>query len=202
MSTLRNLRRINWTIGDSARLRSDLADVARFSADLQFEAPDATSDSCAHHGRWTGQLPVWPFDRPEPEGLGMLVPVGLRVLVACRAAHPMVAPLVVPLDPRPDIYEHSVHDWHVAPYGDLCLMQSPSDWSPNDRISDLLLKACGWRIEYALMKAGVVDTMTLRGIVDDESRDNLVTRAAARAMSGGSHAVTSSPQEAEGDSNE
>ena len=119
MSALSNLGRIDWTIRDAARLRRDLADVAEFSADLQFEAPDATSDSCAQHGRWTGQLPVWPFDRPEPAGLGTLVPFGLKVLVACRAAHPMVAPLVVPLDPRPDIREHSVHDWHVAPYGNL-----------------------------------------------------------------------------------
>ncbi len=36
------------------------------------------------------------------------------------------------------------------------------------------MKACGWRIEYALMKAGLIDAMTTSGIVSDSSLDGLI----------------------------
>jgi hypothetical protein len=42
---------------------------------------------------------------------------------------------------------------------------------------DLLLKAAGWRVEYSLMEAGVIEAMTLRGIVDDDQLDHLVAVA-------------------------
>ncbi|WP_142926661.1 hypothetical protein [Mycobacterium marinum] len=40
---------------------------------------------------------------------------------------------------------------------------------------DVLLKAAGWRIEYALMKAGLIDTMTINGIVTDTALDEMIT---------------------------
>lgn len=55
----------------------------------------------------------------------------------------------------------------------LCLLQADAAWSGRDSIVDLLLKAAGWRIEYALMRAGLVRAMTVHGIADDDSLDHL-----------------------------
>jgi hypothetical protein len=62
--------------------------------------------------------------------------------------------------------------------GSLCLLQDDAAWTGRDSVVDLLLKAAGWRVEYALMRAGVIEAMTLRGIVDDDQLDHLVTPAA------------------------
>ncbi len=171
---------VYWTADDPARLARDIAEVEAFAPDLVFEPPSAAPND-THHGRWAGILPVWPFDRSRPRGIDRLVPVGLRVEVDCSAAHPMVPPMVLPVEPEPLIIERSQHDWHVAPSGHLCLMQSVGDWTPTESIADLLIKACGWHIEYALMKAGVITAMTTAGIVSDDSRDHLVTTAASRS---------------------
>jgi hypothetical protein len=172
-----------WTDIDSQRLERDLADVRAFAPDLAFEAPPGDYHGVVHHGLWTGVLPVWPFDRTKPAGLDELVPTGLRVRVECSAAHPVVPPAVFPLDPLPELAERSQHVWHVAPDGRLCLMQTVGAWRPSDTVSDLLAKACGWRIEYALMKAGRVDAMTIEGIVSDSTRDGLIVEAAAAITS-------------------
>jgi hypothetical protein len=94
------------------------------------------------------------------------------------AAHPMVPPQVHPVDPEPALDERTQHRWHVAPGGALCLLQTYGAWTPESSIVELLLKAAGWRVEYALMKSGVVDAMTVNGIVSDPSRDHLVAQAA------------------------
>jgi hypothetical protein len=164
-----------WTATDPKRLARDLADVADFAPNLTFEAPPGTGH--LHHGRWSGTLPIWPFERPRPERLDELITTGLLCEVYCSAAHPMTPPHIVPLSPEPEILERSQHVWHVAPHGDLCLLQTIGDWSPSASIVELLLKASAWRIEYALMKAGVVDSMSTNGIVDDPSRDSLVALA-------------------------
>ncbi|WP_291813577.1 hypothetical protein [Cellulomonas sp.] len=169
---------VYWTDVDQRRLQMDLADVAALAPDLTFEPPPGVDG--AHQGAWTGDLPLWPFQRDRPDGLTELLPRGLRVQVRCSAAHPVVPPEIVPVDPEPLLVERSMNLWHVAPHGQLCLMQSYGAWTPSDRVSHLLLKACGWHIEYALMKAGVVEAMSERGIVEDDSRDHLV-RAAVEA---------------------
>lgn len=180
---------VYWTDVDPGRLARDRADVRAFAPDLAFETPPGGNPEVKHHGVWTGVLPVWPFDRPKPAGLDELVHSGLRVQVECSAAHPVVPPAVLPLDPLPELAERSQHIWHVAPDGRLCLMQTIGAWRPSDTISDLLEKACAWRIEYALMKAGIVDSMTVGGIVSDGTWDALITQAAA--------AITSHPADSD-----
>lgn len=170
---------VYWTDVDPERLARDLADVRVFAPDLAFETPPGGYLGVEHHGAWTGVLPVWPFDRPKPAGLDELVPSGLRVRVECSAAHPVIPPAVFPLDPLPELAQRSQHLWHVAPDGRLCLMQTIGAWRPSDTVSDLLEKACAWRIEYALMKAEVVEWMTVDGIVSDGERDELIAMAVA-----------------------
>ncbi|MBM7497342.1 hypothetical protein [Oerskovia paurometabola] len=163
---------VYWTDVDQHRLQQDLADVHALAPGLAFELPPGVN--APHQGLWTGELPLWPFEREQPDGLTELLAHGLRVNVLCSAAHPVVPPTILPIDPSPLLSERSMNVWHVAPRGQLCLMQSSGSWRPSDRVSDLLLKACGWHVEYALMKAGVVEAMSERGIVEDESRDLLV----------------------------
>jgi hypothetical protein len=90
----------------------------------------------------------------------------------------MVAPLIRPLDPEPGLLERTNHKWHVMGDGSLCLLQDDAAWTGRESIVGLLLKAAGWRVEYALMKADLIDAMTLRGIVDDDQLDHLVALAA------------------------
>lgn len=176
------IRPVFWADEDERRLKRDLAEVATLAPDLVFEPPPVEPVGVvAHHGLWRGRLPVWPFERPQPRGLAHLIPVGLECEVYCSPVHPVLPPAVRPLNPEPKLNERSAHRWHVAPSGTLCLMQSVGSWDPADSVADLLLKACGWRIEYELMKAGAVETMTLRGIVDDPELDTVIADLAAAA---------------------
>lgn len=171
-----------WHEAEPGRHERDLEEISAFSPDLAFTAgPGEDLAGLPHHGVWVGRLPVWPFDRPAPAGLDGLVPQGLVCAVWYSAAHPVLPPRIQPLDPKPEIVERSQHTWHVAPDSTLCLMQSLGSWEPETSVVDLLEKACGWRIEYALMKAGVITEMTLCGIVNDDSLDSLITKAAAEA---------------------
>ncbi|WP_306232104.1 hypothetical protein [Agrococcus beijingensis] len=102
-----------------------------------------------------------------------------EVRVTYPAAYPMVPPAIEPLTPEPTLEEQSQTAWHVAPNGYLCLLQSDGDWQPEASITELLIKASGWRVEYALMKAGLVSAMSIRGLVSDTSRDELITAASA-----------------------
>lgn len=169
---------VMWHEAEAGRLARDIEEINDFAPGLEFE-PGPGDGPVPHHGRWHGQLPVWPMERPEPDGLSSVVPAGLTVEIWYSAAYPMLPPAIYPLDPEPTLAERSQHDWHVAPDGSLCLLQTLASWDPRWSIVELLRRACGWRIEYALMKASLVDSMTLCSIVDDESRDRLVSEAAA-----------------------
>jgi hypothetical protein len=171
---------IFWPDAEPQILARDLADIAAFAPDLTYEPPKTVGRRVIHHGRWIGRLPLWPFDRAMPVGLGDLVPGGVSVMMSYSAAHPVLPPRVTVLDPEPELEERTQHRWHVAPGGSLCLLQTEGDWTPETSPVELLLKAAGWRIEYALMKARVVDSMTTNGIVSDPARDHLITEAAAR----------------------
>ncbi|WP_083739556.1 hypothetical protein [Mycobacterium sp. MS1601] len=128
--------------------------------------------SAHENGQWAGELPMWPFDRDPPDGLGALLGGrGLEVLVRCGQAYPVAAPRIVPLDPQPEIAERTQQRWHVNGDGTLCLFQSEAVWTPRATLADVLLKAAGWRIEYALMKTGLIDTMTINGVVTDNALD-------------------------------
>ena len=103
-------------------------------------------------------------------------------VLASEAEHgdPVVSPYVVPLDPKPLAEELTQTRWHVLGNGALCLFQTQADWDPSSSVTDLLLKAAGWRIEYGLLKAGVRTDMTMAGIVYDDSLDHLIAEAATR----------------------
>jgi hypothetical protein len=108
----------------------------------------------------------------------------MGVVVVYSAAHPMVAPTIYPTEPEPEIVEWTQHRWHVLGDGGLCLLQSVAAWDPAASLTDLLDKAAAWRVEYALLKAGVREHMSLGGIADDDSLDHLVAEAAQRQADG------------------
>ncbi len=160
-----------WWHDQPARLQRDLDDLAASGMDLAWSATDS--------GLLTGRLPIWPFARPAPAGLKELFDgQGLAVEVTFGHGYPMVCPGVRPVDPSPPLARWTQHKWHVNGNGTLCLLQSADAWDPLTPLSDVLRKSASWRVEYALLEAGVIDTMTLRGIVDNDELDHLVAEAA------------------------
>lgn len=171
--------RVPWWHAEPARLVRDQADVGGLAPGLQFESPDDSD------GLWRGVLPRWPFERNEPAALDELIgPSGLEAVIAYPAAYPMIPPFVFPLDPQPLFEEWTLRKWHVLGDGSLCLFQSFAGWDPAASINEIVLKAAGWRIEYALVKAGVLDVMSERGMATDPSLDPLIEQAAAGTETG------------------
>lgn len=164
---------ISWFVSEPARLARDRAEVAEAFPALSWIAEGA--------GGFDGALPLWPFTRPRPDALEQLTGAhGLDLELRYAQAYPMVAPSIRPLDPHPSVEKWTLHDWHINGDGTLCLLQAHVLWDPNASVVDLLLKAAGWRIEYALMQAHAIDAMSLNGIVSDPSFDALITDTAAR----------------------
>lgn len=171
------LRPKGWTDWDPRRFAREKSEVPEFAPGLTF----LELGTCyAPHGGWRGFLPLWPFDRAKPEGLELLVPSPFEVIIAYSAAHPVVSPKVIPISPEPRAEEISLTQWHILPDGALCLFQSESMWVPEASTAELLLKASGWRIEYALVEAGALPAMTIHGIVSDDSLDSLISDTAAK----------------------
>jgi hypothetical protein len=161
---------LTWWVCEPRRLARDHTEVTERFPDLTWH-PDGP-------GRWEGRLPLWPFDRPEPARLQELVgEAGMPVRVDYGHAYPMVPPAIYPLDPVPEPVEYTQARFHVMGDGSLCLLQDAATWSGRDSITDLLLKAAGWRVEYAFLKAGVIEAMTVNGIVTDASQDHLIAEA-------------------------
>jgi hypothetical protein len=168
MTVRRNIAPIAWWEAEPARFARDQDEVAARFPELIWQQSGA--------GGWVGRLPMWPLERPEPAGLSRLLGgAGLEVVIAYRQAYPMVPPRIYPIDPRPGAVECTQQRWHVNGDGSLCQFQTDTAWDPRDSICDLIVKAAAWRVEYALMKAGALEQMTLHGIVDDPSLDDLVT---------------------------
>ncbi len=106
----------------------------------------------------------------------------MPVVVEYGHAYPMVPPAVFPLDPQSEPLERTQNRFHVLGDGSLCLLQDDAAWTGRSSITDLLLKAAGWRVEYALIKTGVIEAMSLCGIVDDDQFDHLIVQAASAAQ--------------------
>ena len=127
-------------------------------------------------GSWEGRLPRWPFERPEPEHLTAWIgEEGLLLRLEYGQAYPMVAPRLVPVDPLPEPFEWTQHRWHVNGDASLCLLRDDV-WTGRESVVDLLLKAAGWRIEYALMKHQTIEHMTGSGIVTDDRLDHFLAQ--------------------------
>lgn len=163
---------VPWWHAEPSRLERDRREVGEAFPDLTLDLDG--------EGAWTGTLPLWPFDRPVPDGLDVLTGGrGLVVRLDYRAAYPLVSPWITPVDPEPLVEEWTQTRYHVLGNGALCLFQTQADWDPSSSVVELLLKAAGWRVEYALLRAGARTEMTMPGIVRDPSLDALVTSTAA-----------------------
>ncbi|MYW69030.1 hypothetical protein GTY65_33885 [Streptomyces sp. SID8379] len=158
---------IAWWECEPRRLHRDQEEITTRFPDLAWKQDEA--------GTWEGRLPRWPFDRPEPAHLtDWTSGEGLLLRMECHQAYPMVAPRIIPLDPRPQPFEWTQHRWHVNGDASLCLLREAAAWTGRESAVDLLLKAAGWRIEYALMKHNMIDEMTANGIVSDDRLDHLL----------------------------
>lgn len=141
---------------------------------VQLEFP-GLAWSIAENGQWSGHLPIWPFEREVPAGLAELLDgLGLEVVVRCGQAYPAAPPRVIPVRPEPKLLERTQSRWHVNGDGSLCLFRDEAMWTTRVGLRDVLLKACGWHIEYALMKAGRIESMTTIGIVHDPELDRVI----------------------------
>lgn len=168
-----HLRPVPWFAQDAARLQRDKDEIGAFAPSLSFIAPGAELEE----GGWAGTLPLWPFDREAPAGVDVLVPQGLEVVIEYTSAYPMVPPNVHPVNPVPELCERSQSDWHVLPHGPLCLFQSVGQWRPEASLTEVLLKAAGWNLEYFLMKQKAISRMTESGIVSSPELDHFLTGA-------------------------
>ncbi len=166
---------IPWWQAEPTRLARDREETTEAFPMLAFAAQGQAG--------WVGRLPVWPFARPAPPRLDELVLEGVDIVLAYGAAYPIVSPWIFLRDPEPLPLELTQARWHVLGNGALCLFQTQADWDPASSVVDLLRKTAGWRIEYALLKAGVREDMTMAGIVNDDSLDELVPAAAERLVS-------------------
>lgn len=156
-----------WWRYDEARLETDTAEITAHFPDLE-----PFSEGGAGAG-WSGRLPLWPFERPAP----LCFPnqaKGLGLLLAFLPAYPMAMPRILPLDPEPEFIERTQHRWHVNGDGSLCLLQAQRAWTGWETVTDLLLKAAGWRLEYELVRNGVYSEMSMSGIATDSSRDDAI----------------------------
>lgn len=162
-----------WSDEDPKRLERDRQEIGAFAPLMQISEPGADLEFL--HGRWAGEIPRWPFDRDEPAGLDRLLGDSqFEVRMDYPSAYPMTPPRLYPANVQPELEEHSQGVWHVSPDGSLCLLQSTGGWAPEASATEMLMKAAGWRIEYALMKAGVIKEMTTNGIVSDPVHDALI----------------------------
>lgn len=126
-------------------------------------------------GGWRGNVPIWPFGRPEPPGLlALMGGRPLEVHITCGHAFPMVEPSIRPLSVEVPFHVLGWTNWHIAPDGTLCLLQESSQWDPAGAAADLIPKISGWNIEFWLMINGHIDSMTVQGIVEDDSLDVLL----------------------------
>jgi hypothetical protein len=163
---------VTWWQCEPRRLARDQMEVTDRFPGLEWRPEGA--------GGWFGRLRRWPFARGEPPGLVETIgEEGLQIGLVYGHAYPMVAPAIFPIDPEPPLSARTDQRWHVMGDGSLCLLQDDAAWTGRESIVELLLKAAGWRVEFELMRRGVIETMTINGIVADPKLDHLVGEVAA-----------------------
>lgn len=168
------LARVRWFEAAPEVLARERAAMAAAAPDMQWR-----DELVWHHRRvcgWEGLVPAWAGDRPAPAGLDELLNGRrLKVRVLYREAFPMVPPVLDPVDPAPSIHYRTLTRWHLAGDGSLCTVQTAQDWQPgHDTAADLIRKASGWFIEYLLMQDERIEAMTLNGISEDTSLDEVI----------------------------
>ncbi|PPF75507.1 hypothetical protein [Pseudoclavibacter sp. Z016] len=154
-----------WWEDDPARLEQEIADVRAVAPLLTWTEEEA--------GWFEGPLPLWPFARSAPANISdLLDPFVVRV--EYNHAFPAAPPHILPLLPQPVPTIRGFTQFHVLPSGRLCLLRDADQWYPWSKTSELLLKASGWAIEFALFEAGAITRMSMSGIVIDTSHDELI----------------------------
>jgi hypothetical protein len=160
-----NVAARTWWEDDPERLDLEIADVHGIAPLLTWTAEGA--------GFFEGPLPLWPFSRPAPKDIAdLLDPFVVRVEYG--HAFPAAPPQVLPLSPRPVPTIRGFTQFHVLPSGRLCLLRDADQWYPWSRTSELLLKASGWAVEFALLGADSISQMSVSGIVIDTSYDDAI----------------------------
>jgi hypothetical protein len=154
--------------------------LAAEQAAMAVAAPHLAWVNSEPSGGWQGTAPLWPFCRPQPAGLSELVGGPLAVRVICGHAFPMVEPAVRPLSVGVPFRALGWTSWHVTPTGMLCLLQESAQWDPSSPAAALVPKISGWHIEFWLMRAGHVETMTECGISEDDILDGLLDELGRR----------------------
>lgn len=163
---------VPWWQAEPGRLERDRRAIAtRFTGLTWNDPPEAIRGA----GGWFGRLPLWPFDRTKPAELAR-VGAGLLVQLVYPQAYPVLAPAIYPMGPQPEVMQLTDHRWHLNGDGSLCLLRSADQWNARDGVADLLIKAAAWRIEYALMRAGLIEAMTETGIVSTAASDSLIAQ--------------------------
>lgn len=160
--------RLSWLEAEPRRLALERASMPSIAPDLDW----------LQSGGWEGVLPVWPFQRRQPDGLDeFLGGRRVRVRIEYLESFPMTAPRFWPLEPEPPVAVRSMAQWHVMPDGTLCLLQSAAAWDPGGTAADLVPKAAGWFLEYLLLSDDAIEAMTESGIADDDGLDCLWSAA-------------------------
>lgn len=157
-------KRVSWVDAEPSAARRERERMAVVAPGLCWsEGPS---------GGWTGNVPLWPFERDPPEGLGAFTKgQELKVRIEYPQSYPMAEPRFVPLDPVPPLEFRSWSTWHVLPNGGLCLLQEAAVWDGTHTAADLVPKASGWFLEYLLIVRGIIEKMTVNGIATDDSLD-------------------------------
>jgi hypothetical protein len=181
---------IAWWQDDPGRLDAECAAMAEAAPDLNWVDARfaATANAAAARtwfdaatGGWFGEVPLWPFDRPRPRGLGDLVGGRpLLVAVQCWPVHPMMAPIVTPLGVPLPLEALGLNTWHLVPSGALCLFRGDAWWDPASLVAELVPKISGWYIEYHLMMRGCITRMPDRGVNVDDALDQVIDDCVAR----------------------
>lgn len=160
-----SLPRLSWLEAEPRRVALERETMPGIAPELRW----------LEDGGWEGVMPVWPFYRPEPPGLGAFLD-GRRfhVRIQYLESFPMTAPVFWPVDPNPPLSVRSMAMWHVLPDGSLCLFQKMYDWDPTWTAAHLVPKAAGWFLEYLLLSADRIESMTEAGIWNDGGLDHLL----------------------------
>jgi hypothetical protein len=154
----------------------EIAERERTAMDLAAPELQWREDLTWRDGReacgWVGPAPQWAADRACPAGVAELLGTRrLELKVVYPEAFPAVPAELFPVDPEVPLERRTLGQWHVNGNGSLCLMQAAADWQPTDTAADLVRKASGWLIEYLLLEAGAIESMSVRGLFADTVHD-------------------------------
>ncbi|MGC4175342.1 hypothetical protein [Demequina sp.] len=169
--------RRTWWQAEPERLADEQSKMQELFPTLEWTAEGA--------GRWEGTVPLWAFERPAPTDLELLLgEIPFEIAVVYSHAFPASPPMVYPTNPAAAPELRSFTDYHVLGDGSLCLLRDATDWSTRGLTTDLVLKAIGWRLEYALFQVGKIRRFSKRGIVTNPKYDALIREAVEEARNG------------------